>query len=550
MGPSDLRCSRDYQNELALTLSLHVTTSYRATLLQMDLSSKLLLFHSTLLQTKLISPAFIPLEIWSRVIQLCNTPGDGSWEDSHWPMPKMITALSLTCSRLYHECKRQMLACIWVEFGPSNMHRHTIPRGPSATYSVESLLAGDFLQKESDRDLVRRICLCIQVGNGCGKYPSGGRGIVKKVLDHLLAYLRGSTHRSFDDVLVTFVGEGIGVDWTILAGLTLELDGTLGVRIAWRLARVLIHDGDRLYLHRIDDDDSSHAIVDRLVSVPVQSLHLTPVLDKSDIPAVLIALKGSLRSLAITFTSQTKAATDVFNQTVTSALSSLTELLLTIVDQEDNTPSWLPRAGLQWQSPGGPLVWHLQGLVQLLQTMPSSHSLRFLSIIIKADLGYNGRMDKFCQEFETVSASLVDQLSQPMFSSLKIDIDILLRPTNWAAAGTNLTDSRDAWGRCGWDKHGWAVQFDKNGIRIPDCAFRKEREKVESSFGVMRAALEGHGNRVTWTMESTEMSANCKLRAKARAQDNSETKTTVDLSQGSAGQDKSWGEGDWTGFAW
>jgi hypothetical protein len=126
MGPSDLRCSCDYRNELALTLSLHVTTSYQATLLQMVLSSKLLLFHSTLLQTKLVLPAFIPLEIWSRVIQLCDTPGDSSWEDSHWPMPKMITALSLTCSRLYHECKRQMLACIWIEFGPSNMHWHTI----------------------------------------------------------------------------------------------------------------------------------------------------------------------------------------------------------------------------------------------------------------------------------------------------------------------------------------------------------------------------------------------------------------------------------------
>jgi hypothetical protein len=381
-------------------------------------------------------------------------------------------------------------------------------------------------------------------------YPAGGRKIVKQLVDHLLAYRRSLTDRSFDDVPLVFVGEGRCVDWTILAGLTQEVEGTPGVKISWELARVHIHDGRRLYLHPIADDDDPQPTSDHLVSAPVQSLELSPVLDERDILAVLVALQGYLKSLTISLTSDTNAsALIIFNQAACCALASLSDLSVRIMEQNSSSQTWFPPSGPQWQSPGGPVVWHLRVLVQLLRSMPPSHSLRNLSIVIQADLGYDVAMDAFCRDFEAVSGSLTDLLAQSKFSSLKINVDVQLRPTVLAADATNLPDSADAWGEYRRDRHGWKVVFDKKGLRVPNCAFRKEREKVDRSFAIMHNALMGLGGRVTWTMSSTEMSAACIARGKARVRAEIEKDSVKDASDDTTTDDEDWGRRRWIGFA-
>jgi hypothetical protein len=465
--------------------------------------------------------ATLPLEIWSRVIHFSNTPasGDGSWGDVHWSTPKTLLALSLTSSPLYHESKREMLACIWIEFGPSKEHHHTILRGAAATYTAEDFLHGGgfFLTNNADRDLIRTIYCCIQVGEGCGKYPPGGRRAVKDVADHLLGYRRAITDCTFPDVSLTLVAEGRQIDWSILAGLTQELEGTVGIKIGWEFVRVLIHDGPGLYLHPIDDDDNPLASVDHLAPAPVSTLKLAPVLDDRDVQIALGALKGSLRSLTVAFTSETNAARVIFDPAAITTLGSLTTLSVRIFSIQDDFPSWFPRSSLQWQSPGGPLVWYLKLLFQILQSVPATHSLELLSISIEADLGYGANMDRFCQDFETVSTSISGLLRQPAFSSLKLDVKIQLRPTIFTAETSNLPDSQEVWGEVNRVQGEWDGQFDKNGWRVSHCKFRNEREKVDASFRSMQSALQTLGDRVSWCISSTEMSRDCEIRIRERA---------------------------------
>jgi hypothetical protein len=138
-------------------------------------------------------PRRLPLEVWSWVIKLGNRPGDGSWDDTYWCIRQTLSSLSLTCWPLYHESKRQILACIWIELRSSHWHRHKKFRGAAATYSVDDLLGRHFLTDISEKDLIRSIFLCVQVRDACGEYPEGGRHIVKTLVDHLLGYRVANT---------------------------------------------------------------------------------------------------------------------------------------------------------------------------------------------------------------------------------------------------------------------------------------------------------------------------------------------------------------------
>jgi hypothetical protein len=409
-----------------------------------------------------------------------------------------------------------MLASVWIEFGTSDVHLHSILRGAAATYRAEDILEGVFLSKESDRNLIRSIYCCIQVGNGCGAYPIGGRNIVKEVVDCLLGYRKDHTDRCFADVPLTFVGEGGDIDWPILAGLTEAVAHCPGIRIIWELVRVLIRDGTGLYLHPIHDDDNPHATVDRLGFAPVHTLQLVPALDDRDVPIALSALRGSLQSLAVSLTPQTNASPVAFDEAAVSTLSSLSDLSVKIVAKFDDFPSWFPHSGPRWQSPGGPLVWHLKFLIQMLQAVPPIHKLRLLSIAIEAEMVYDVNTDSFCRDFEAASGVLSNLLCEARFASIKLNVDIRLRPTRLTAGSANFLDSIDVWGGFQWDDDEWDIKYDKDGLRVPSCNFRKHREKVDASFGIMRSALQGFGDRLSWCMSSTEMSTNCELRIKHR----------------------------------
>jgi hypothetical protein len=424
--------------------------------------------------------------------------------------------MSLTCRTLYCESKREMLASIWIEFGTSNVHQHSILRGAAATYQAEDILDGVFLSKESDRNLIHRVYCCIQVGDDCGTYPTGGRTIVKDIVNRLLGYRKDLTKRSFADIPLTFVGEGQGIDWPILASLTEAMENISGIRIIWELPRMLIHNGTSLYLHRIDDDDNLHASVDGLGSAPVHTLQLSPALDDRDVPITLGVLRGSLRSLAVSFTPETNTSPVAFNQAAISALGSLSALSVRIVAEFDNFPSWFLHSGPRWESPGGPLVWHLKFLIQMLQAVPPIHKLRLLSIAIEAEMVYDVNTDSFCRDFEAASGVLSNLLCEARFASIKLNVDIRLRPTRLTAGSANFLDSIDVWGGFQWDDDEWDIKYDKDGLRVPSCNFRKHREKVDASFGIMRSALQGFGDRLSWCMSSTEMSTNCELRIKHR----------------------------------
>jgi hypothetical protein len=195
---------------------------------------------------------------------------------------------------------------------------------------------------------------------------------------------------------------------------------------------------------------------------------------------------------------QTRPYDVTFAKPALLALAALSSLAITIIEDDDES---------SWEFGDIAIVYHLNLLVQVLNSFPVDNALQELAVTILGDFSYNWRNVKnICGRLEAVAAQLAQALHQDSFNGVRLRFDIRLRPSS---SCTKFCDRWDIGPPRGveWKKTAQNVQYDKNKIRMPNFTFRPAREQIDRSFEVMHSLLAETRHEMSWEMTSTEMSA-------------------------------------------